>query len=250
MADDAATTDAAETPDEELDAVQADELRDGIVARFGDLLGDALVDSVIDPGVDLTIRVRTDAWRAAADVARNPLGARYFCFLSAIDWLPSPYGRSMDSEVDTVLAAQAGDVAEPRSSEIVQGSTGGDTRFQVFARVAHLTGDGGFWGVTIKADVPDDSLTVDSWVPIYAGADWHEREAWEMFGITFSGHPGLRNIYLPTGFEGHPLRKDYPLLSRMVKPWPGIVDVEPMPTDDADESTGDAPEGSDGGGDS
>ncbi len=250
MADDAATTDAAETPDEELDAVQADELRDGIVARFGDLLGDALVDSVIDPGVDLTIRVRTDAWRAAADVARNHLGARYFCFVSAIDWLPSPYGRSMDSEVDTVLAAQAGDVAEPRSSEIVQGSTGGDTRFQVFARVAHLTGDGGFWGVTIKADVPDDSLTVDSWVPIYAGADWHEREAWEMFGITFSGHPGLRNIYLPTGFEGHPLRKDYPLLSRMVKPWPGIVDVEPMPTDDADESTGDAPEGSDGGGDS
>ena len=251
MADDAATTDAAaETPEEEVEAVQADELRDGIVARFGDLLGDALVDSLIDPGVDLTIRVRTDAWRAAADVARNHLGARYFCFLSAIDWLPSPYGRSMDSEVDTVLAAQAGDVAEPRSSEIVQGTTGGDTRFQVFARLAHLTGDGGFWGVTLKADVPDDSLTVESWVPIYAGADWHEREAWEMFGLTFTGHPGLRNIYLPSGFEGHPLRKDYPLLSRMVKPWPGIVDVEPMPTDDADESTGDAPEGSDGGGDS
>ena len=251
MADDTTTDAAAETPEEEVEAVQPDELREGIVARFGDLLGDALVDSLIDPGVDLTIRVRTDAWRAAADVARNHLGARYFCFLSAIDWLPSPYGRSMDSEVDTVLAAQAGDVAEPRSSEIVQGTTGGDTRFQVFARVAHLNGDGGFWGITIKADVPDDSLTVESWVPIYAGADWHEREAWEMFGLTFTGHPGLRNIYLPSGFEGHPLRKDYPLLSRMVKPWPGIVDVEPMPTDDEDgDGGGAAAEGSAEGGDS
>ena len=48
-----------------------------------------------------------------------------------------------------------------------------------------------------------------------------------MFGIGFDGHPDLRNIYLPTEFEGYPLRKDFPLLSRMVKPWPGIVDVEP-----------------------
>ena len=50
-----------------------------------------------------------------------------------------------------------------------------------------------------------------------------------MFGIEFVGHPGLRQLYLPTDFEGHPLRKDYPLLARRVKPWPGIVDVEPMP---------------------
>jgi NADH-quinone oxidoreductase subunit C len=41
------------------------------------------------------------------------------------------------------------------------------------------------------------------------------------------GHPDLRKLYLPTEFEGHPLRKDFPLLARMVKPWPGIVDVEP-----------------------
>jgi NADH-quinone oxidoreductase subunit C len=50
-----------------------------------------------------------------------------------------------------------------------------------------------------------------------------------MFGIGFAGHPDLRNMYLPTDFEGHPLRKDFPLLARMVKPWPGIVDVEPLP---------------------
>src|SRR5262249_1512662 len=52
---------------------------------------------------------------------------------------------------------------------------------------------------------------------------------WEMFGFIFEGHPSLRHLYLPSEFEGHPLRKDYPLLARVVKPWPGLVDVEPMP---------------------
>jgi NADH-quinone oxidoreductase subunit C len=57
-----------------------------------------------------------------------------------------------------------------------------------------------------------------------------------MFGIRFVGHPDLRHLYLPSDFEGHPLRKDFPLLARMVKPWPGIVDVEPMPAELDDEA--------------
>ena len=56
-----------------------------------------------------------------------------------------------------------------------------------------------------------------------------------MFGIAFDGHPALRHLYLPFEFEGHPLRKDYPLLAREVKPWPGLVDVEPMPGEPADD---------------
>jgi NADH-quinone oxidoreductase subunit C len=240
MADETATVPAPEdgAADEVEEVVETDERREEIFGRFSDLLGDAIEDSLIEPGVDLTIRVRTDAWRAAADAARNHLGAKYFCFLSAIDWLPSPFGRSMDADVDNVLAARAGEAPEPPSAEIVHGTTGGETRFQVFARVARVGGEGEYWGVTLKADVPDEDLTVDSWVPIYAGADWHEREAWEMFGITFTGHPGLRHIYLPGDFEGHPLRKDFPLLSRIVKPWPGIVDVEPMPTDEEEDADG------------
>jgi NADH-quinone oxidoreductase subunit C len=78
-------------------------------------------------------------------------------------------------------------------------------------------------------------------VGVFAGANWHERETHEMFGISFAGHPDLRNMYLPTDFEGYPLRKDFPLLSRMVKPWPGIVDVEPLPGGgDEDEAEGSA----------
>lgn len=199
---------------------QVDERRAAWVERLGAELGDALVATHLVPGVDLWVRVRTDAWRRAGQVVRDVLGCDYFCFLSAIDWLPSPFGKGED------------DPTQPppeRKTAIEPGYTGGDTRFQVFARVVnhreHL-------GLTLKVDVPDDTLTVESWVPVYAGANWHERETHEMFGISFAGHPDLRKLYLPTDFEGYPLRKDFPLLARIVKPWPGIVDVEPMPGGD------------------
>ncbi|MFZ4518103.1 MAG: NADH-quinone oxidoreductase subunit C [Microthrixaceae bacterium] len=236
MTDDATTT-TTDAP--EAEPAPTDELREGILAGFRERLGDAVVDAEVQPGLDLWIRVRTDAWREAAEVARHHLDARYFTFISVLDWLPSPFGRSMDAAVDLELARRAGEEAATPSTELAHGITGGETRFQVFARVAKVGHPNDFWGVTLKADVPDDTLTVDSWVPVYAGADWHEREAWEMFGLTFTGHPGLRNIYLPSDFEGHPLRKDFPLLARQVKPWPGIVDVEPMPGS-GDEEEGEA----------
>jgi NADH-quinone oxidoreductase subunit C len=136
--------------------------------------------------------------------------------------MPSPFGRSLDADVDKLL--EGGDNVEP--VEMVSGVGGGDTRFQVLARVHNLSTN---LGITLKADVPNESMTVGTWTGSYPGAAWHEREAWEMFGVQFAGHPGLRNLYLPGEFEGHPMRKDYPLLARLIKPWPGIVDVEPMP---------------------
>ena len=106
------------------------------------------------------------------------------------------------------------------------GLAGGDTRFQVFCR---LYSTERHHGITLKADLDDADPRVDSLVPVYRGADWHERECWEMFGFDFAGHDDLRHIYLPGQFEGFPLRKDFPLLAREVKPWPGIVDVEDLP---------------------
>jgi NADH-quinone oxidoreductase subunit C len=217
------TTESAETP-----ALPGDGLREGIVASVRSVLGDALVDSLVKPGDDVWLRVRTDAWRAAGFALRDVVGCDYFCFLSGLDWMPSPYGRGEDDPTEP---------APERDSTIKQGYTGGETRFQVFARVASITGH---FGVTIKADVPDDEQIIESWSTVYAGANWHERETHEMFGIVFAGHNDLRNMYLPSDFEGHPLRKDFPLLSRIVKPWPGIVDVEQLPGDDAEEE--EAPE--------
>lgn len=220
--------DAPEVGEPESPAPEPDELRDGLVSELAGHLGDALLASHVEPGNDVWVRVSNDSWSHAAEVLRDGLGARYFCFLSAIDWMPSPFGRSMDSEVDKLLTGAAEEAtAQDRRPE--PGITGGDTRFQVLARVAHVGMPGRYWGMTLKADVPEGDMRIGTWTRTFAGADWHEREAWEMFGIEFEGHPGLRNMYLPTGFEGHPLRKDFPLVARMVKPWPGIVDVEPLP---------------------
>jgi NADH-quinone oxidoreductase subunit C len=212
-------TDAATEPL----ALPGDALREGIVDLLRSALGTALIDVHLVPNTDLWVRVATGAWRRTGETLRDA-GFDYFCFLSAIDWLPSPYGRGEDDP---------GEPTPERSTEIVQGYTGGETRMQVFARLTDIRRH---VGVTIKADVADDDPIVESWVPVFAGANWHERETHEMFGIGFAGHPDLRNMYLPGDFEGHPLRKDFPLLARMVKPWPGIVDVEPMPAGDDDET--------------
>ena len=224
---------SSDTPDTdvtEAEAVEVDELREGVVARLREVLGDGVVEHHIVPNCDVWIRIRPDAWQAAASSVRYTLGARQFGFLSAIDWQPSPWRRYMDSEVDKAVH---GDEPKPLP-EMTTGYAGGETRFQVFARVANIIEH---WGVTLKVDAGDTDPAVDTWTKVYAGADWHERETWEMFGVRFEGHPFLRNIYLPSGFEGNPLRKDYPLLSRFTKPWPGIVDVEPMPGTDEEPSS-------------
>ncbi|MBI5328803.1 MAG: NADH-quinone oxidoreductase subunit C [Deltaproteobacteria bacterium] len=57
----------------------------------------------------------------------------------------------------------------------------------------------------------EDGETVPSVTPVWSGADWAEREAYDMFGIIFEGHPNLKRIYMPDEWEGFPLRKDYPL---------------------------------------
>jgi NADH-quinone oxidoreductase subunit C len=220
-------------PPEDGSPTEVDELREGIVATLREHLGDVVLDHHIDPGVDVWVRVDVAGWRRTAEVLRDELSCTYFDFLSAIDWMPSPFGRDMDAQEDG-----PGEQAPDESAPMEQGVAGGDTRFQLLARV-HAPTQG--YGVFIKADLDDATPSVETLVPVYAGANWHEREAAEMFGIDFPGHPYLVKLYLPGGFEGHPLRKDFPLLSRRVKPWPGIVDVEVMPGDDDGDAADDSP---------
>ncbi|MDG4790040.1 NADH-quinone oxidoreductase subunit C [Micromonospora sp. WMMD1102] len=90
-----------------------------------------------------------------------------------------------------------------------------------FDVVAHLWSTRHRHGVLLRTRVPRDAATVGSVVDLYPGAAWHERETHEMFGVDFAGHPGLAPLLLPPEFEGHPLRKEFVLASRVAKAWPG-----------------------------
>jgi NADH-quinone oxidoreductase subunit C len=68
--------------------------------------------------------------------------------------------------------------------------------------------------MTVRCFVNDPDPTVPSVTPLWEGANWLEREVWDLFGIRFTGHPDLRRIVLPEEFTAHPLRKDYPLQGR------------------------------------
>lgn len=226
---DTGTPSADATDGDAQQALPGDGLREGIIDDLRSRIGDALIDTLIVPNDDLTVRVATDAWAETGEALKTA-GFTFFSWLSAIDWMPSPFGKSED---DPSVEK------DPIDMTIKQGTCGGETRMQVFARLTDLKRH---VGITIKVDVSDDEPVVDSWTGSFAGANWHERECHEMFGIGFNGHPDLRNMYLPGDFEGHPLKKDFPLLARMVKPWPGIIDVEPMPPQDEeaqDEEKGD-----------
>ena len=68
--------------------------------------------------------------------------------------------------------------------------------------------------LTVRTFLNEPDLSVPSAVPLWEGANWLEREVYDMFGITFTGHPDLRRILMPDEFEAYPLRKDYPLQGR------------------------------------
>ena len=157
----------------------------------------------------IKVRVTPSAWKDALTVASGDLGLVFLSWLSAIDW--------------TNEVAVGDEPDEPV-----------EERYELLCAVSDLS-DGNL--VMISTDLDHDSPSIESVADVYPGANWHEREAAEMFGIDFVGHPDLTKLYLPDSFEGYPLRKDFPLLSREVKPWPGKVDVEDMPENGAGPST-------------
>lgn len=153
------------------------------------------------------VKVPADKWSDAHLAARDQLDLVFFSWLSAIDWT---------NEVE---------VGDPPGEEV-------EERIELLSALSDLK-DGNL--VVLSTDLPSDDPSIQSLVDVYAGANWHEREAHEMFGIEFEGHPNLDRMYLPDSFIGNPMRKSYPLLSREVKPWPGTVDVEAMPDQDGDD---------------
>jgi NADH-quinone oxidoreductase subunit C len=143
--------------------------------------GDRAVDSSY--GQD-TVDVPRAFWTAALTSARDELGFTFFDWLTAVDQL--------DAEEDPG-----------------------------FDVVCHLWSVPGREHLLVRTRVPAAEPVLATATGVFAGASWHERETFEMFGVEFEGHPHLVPLLLPDGFEGHPLRKDFALAARAAKAWPG-----------------------------
>jgi NADH-quinone oxidoreductase subunit C len=87
-------------------------------------------------------------------------------------------------------------------------------RAEAFEMVYHFLSLDTNAGIRIKAGLPAAEPEIPSLTGLWKNASWLEREVFDMFGVRFSGHPDLRRLLMYDGFEGHPLRKDYPLRKR------------------------------------
>ncbi|MDV5980450.1 MAG: NADH-quinone oxidoreductase subunit C [Lysobacter sp.] len=187
------------------------EFADRLRARFPDG-----VVSVVQPRGEVTLDVEPADWFATATALRDESGFDTLVDVSGVDYLG--YGAD---EWDT-------DVSSEGFSRGVEGK--GPGRFvwgespngaaavpeRRFAAVAHLLSVEHNLRVRLRTFAADDDLpVVSSLTSIWPGADWFEREAFDLYGIVFEGHPDLRRILTDYGFVGHPFRKDFPLIGNV-----------------------------------
>ena len=147
------------------------------------------------------------------DVARflkedPPLDMNYLMDLTAVDY--STFGKG----ATPAFFASSGVAVRPSSEIPDEDPWPGPPEESRFVLVYH------FYSMTHKhrlrlvVPVEESEAQVDSVTSLWPGADWLEREVWDMFGVDFVGHPNLKRILMYEGFNGHPLRKDYPVNKR------------------------------------
>ena len=175
------------------------------------------VASVTDARGELTIEVLPENWLAVATQLRDDPELR---FEQAVDVCGVDYLSYGEVEWDTT------DVSAEGFSRGVEGEGPGRFRWsdrphpphlpRRFAVVVHLLSIAHNRRLRMRAFCVDDEVpSVPSLIGIWAGVDWFEREAFDLFGILFEGHPDLRRILTDYGFVGHPFRKDFPLIGNV-----------------------------------
>ena len=196
-------------------------------ASFAQRLRDrfpAATVTVVEPRGETTLEVAASDLLATCQALRDELGFEQLTAVSGIDYLG--YG---SDEWDTE------DVSSSGFSRGVEGkgtgrfgwgekpSQQGRDRIEPivaperrFAAVLHLLSYSGNRRLRVRCFALDDVLpVVPSVTGIWAGANWFEREAFDLYGIVFEGHPDLRRILTDYGFVGHPFRKDFPLIGNV-----------------------------------
>ena len=179
-------------------------------------LGQKLV-SLVERVGETTIEVLPENWLAVARVLRDDADLRFEVLIDVcgVDYLA--YG---ETEWDTT------DVSAEGFSRGVEGAGPGRFRWEDrprpaaiprrFAVVVHLLSLSHNERLRVRAFFIDDDVpTVPTLVDVWPGANWFEREAFDLFGIVFEGHPDLRRILTDYGFVGHAFRKDFPLIGNV-----------------------------------
>ncbi|MEU8391964.1 NADH-quinone oxidoreductase subunit C [Micromonospora sp. NPDC048842] len=156
------------------------------------------------------------------------VGARLVALLAPVEATPSVSGgqKFARATIDVPPASWLTAVSAARDDtelacDFFDWLSAVDELAEGFDVVAHLWSTRLRHGLLLRTRLPRGAPTVASVVDVYPGAAWHERETHEMFGIDFAGHGELLPLLLPPEFEGHPLRKEFVLASRVAKPWPG-----------------------------
>ncbi|MGD8558163.1 MAG: NADH-quinone oxidoreductase subunit C [Gammaproteobacteria bacterium] len=141
-----------------------------------------------------------------------------FAFTELIDVCGVDYLSYGDVEWETTEATGHGfsrGVTRMLDGTPPPGKSGPNATTQRFAVVYHLLSITNNERIRIKAYLPNDKPVIDTVVTIWASANWYEREAFDLYGILFKGHPDLRRILTDYGFIGHPFRKDFPLIGHV-----------------------------------
>ncbi|RMH94787.1 NADH-quinone oxidoreductase subunit C [Lysobacter pythonis] len=182
--------------------------------------------SVAEPRGEVTMDAPSGEWLGVARALRDEFGFEQCIDLSGIDYLG--YGAD---EWDTDVSSQGfsrgvegrgpgrfkwGEAMTEQAPQPVGVAPVEPVAGKRFAAVAHLLSVSRNRRLRIREFCADDSLpVVDSLSGVWAGTDWFEREAFDLFGIVFRGHPDLRRILTDYGFVGHPFRKDFPLIGNV-----------------------------------
>jgi NADH-quinone oxidoreductase subunit C len=189
-----------------------DSLHDRLKARFGDA-----VRGLRTANGETTLEVAPDAWRDVALALRDEAEFRFEVLIdvSGVDYLG--YGEDeWDTESVTFEGFSRGVEGEGPGRFKWENRPQGQGPDKRFAAVAHLLSIEHNRRLRIRCFAADNSLpVVPSLVDVYPVANWFEREAFDLFGIVFDGHPDLRRILTDYGFVGHPFRKDFPLIGNV-----------------------------------
>lgn len=186
-----------------------------------DLLQAELSEQLQSLSLDLgetTIEVPAADWKVVAERLRDhpELGFDMLVDLCAVDYLE--YGRAeWSTEAASTQGFGRGVTAATSGRFTFDDAPGeGGAEGPRFAVVMHLLSIAHNRRLRVRARLPDDEFPeIESLTEVWASANWFEREAFDLFGILFAGHPDLRRILTDYGFVGHPFRKDFPLIGHV-----------------------------------